>query len=694
MNSNWFEASRTKLAISFVLVLLLLPVLPAQAADITVDSGCDLEEAINEANDSSNADTGDCDTGDSGTDTILLSEDVDLTNGHLPTITSTIIIDGAACNSDSSGNCIVDGGDTYRLFEVRSGGNLTVQNLVLNDGGPNQGPGGAIRVHEGALTVDNVIISNSTAKATSARGGGIFMRSAATSLTVKNSTITGNSVQNKEGGGIAIAAESTGSVTITNTTISGNSANEEGGGIFIGENYTGTATISGSTIHDNEADDGGGGLYLGSGSTVTIQKNAFTENSAITSKGGGILSYGTLTLENSTFSANEVTGLNAGGSIYIGGGTATIKHITVAGSSAPNAGTGGGIALHHTGATLHLYNNILAGSGTLCGGNGTISSNLGNLIQGGSCSPALSSDPLLGTLTGSPAYFPLGATSPAIDAGDETNCLADDQRGNARTAASCDIGAIEQADGGGATTGGIQEPAPLPVTTSETTSETNTETNSEAARSGTASSGSSGSSAADSDEDADDEEAPVQTCEILMQETDITVTDISGLGIGYQCQRADATAVGDARVIAMGLVDAVDVWGWIAQGIELCFPQSAAAVFLDAAHAPRTLHSLESYTNGAGMTCVEIDRAGTIALVEGTPTYSYLPPKQLSNCMVFTRNILNFRETPDGEITGLIPALVTLTAMAHTPGWYEVDYWGDVGWISADYVEPQGDCGA
>ena len=185
----------------------------------------------------------------------------------------------------------------------------------------------------------------------------------------------------------------------------------------------------------------------------------------------------------------------------------------------------------------------------------------------------------------------------------------------------------------------------------------------------------------------------VQTCNILMQETDITVTDLSGFGVGYQCQRADETAVGDPRVIAMGLIDAVDVWGWIAVGIELCFPQSGAAVFLDAAHAPRTLHSLESYTNDIGMTCAAIDRPGTVALVEGSPTYDYDPSNQLSDCMVYTKFILNFRATPGGEVKGLIPAFVTLTALAHTAGWYEVDYWGAVGWISADYVEPQGDCG-
>jgi len=55
----------------------------------------------------------------------------------------------------------------------------------------------------------------------------------------------------------------------------------------------------------------------------------------------------------------------------------------------------------------------------------------------------------LGSLTGSPAYFPLNAGSPAIDAGDDAICTAapvsnTSQNGLTRPqGAHCDIGSFE-----------------------------------------------------------------------------------------------------------------------------------------------------------------------------------------------------------------------------------------------------------
>lgn len=62
--------------------------------------------------------------------------------------------------------------------------------------------------------------------------------------------------------------------------------------------------------------------------------------------------------------------------------------------------------------------------------------------------------------------------------------------------------------------------------------------------------------------------------------------------------------------------------------------------------------------------------------------------------MVRTLDTLNFRATPAGEILHILPYNVTLTALSRSPGWFQVDYHGAQGWISADYVEPQGDCGS
>ena len=77
---------------------------------------------------------------------------------------------------------------------------------------------------------------------------------------------------------------------------------------------------------------------------------------------------------------------------------------------------------------------------------------------------------------------------------------------------------------------------------------------------------------------------------------------------------------------------------------------------------------------------------------------------RLSNCMVRTKYIVNFRDAPNGSLLrfwdiwgaandGMLPYNVTLTALERTSDWFKVDYHGTQGWISAHYVEPIGTCG-
>ncbi len=65
----------------------------------------------------------------------------------------------------------------------------------------------------------------------------------------------------------------------------------------------------------------------------------------------------------------------------------------------------------------------------------------------------------------------------------------------------------------------------------------------------------------------------------------------------------------------------------------------------------------------------------------------------LSDCTVTTTHLLNFRDGPSGKIIGGVPQNATLSVLARTPRWFEVEHEGASGWISADYVVAQGDCG-
>lgn len=169
-----------------------------------------------------------------------------------------------------------------------------------------------------------------------------------------------------------------------------------------------------------------------------------------------------------------------------------------------------------------------------------------------------------------------------------------------------------------------------------------------------------------------------------------------GLRSGVEFQRVDASGVGIQSIIDLGLIDAIDVWSYVEQGVEVCFPQQGHVLFLDAATAPRTVLLIDAYTIN-GYTCVFLNRPGTVVMTENAPPgmamQSLDPGTVLVDCMVTTTDILNFRNGPGGDLlNGLIPARVTLTALRRTAGWFKVDYHGALGWISASYVITRGHC--
>lgn len=71
-----------------------------------------------------------------------------------------------------------------------------------------------------------------------------------------------------------------------------------------------------------------------------------------------------------------------------------------------------------------------------------------------------------------------------------------------------------------------------------------------------------------------------------------------------------------------------------------------------------------------------------------------IPVRQaLADCAVTTVHVLNFRAAPNGTKIGQVQQNRRLRASARTPGWFQVEDQGLTGWISADYVEAEGECG-
>ncbi|MDE2951514.1 MAG: hypothetical protein OXT68_12200 [Chloroflexota bacterium] len=171
---------------------------------------------------------------------------------------------------------------------------------------------------------------------------------------------------------------------------------------------------------------------------------------------------------------------------------------------------------------------------------------------------------------------------------------------------------------------------------------------------------------------------------------------------GAQGRRVSPSGLGRADLVA-GMLDAVDLYGYVTLGVEVCFAAHGRLVFLDAAYAPRRLANLPAYQR-AGMTCATIDRAGTVVLLRGDPPAPQEAQPQedaghtLDDCELKPLSAnLNFRRSPpDGPRIDVIWARYSgwLRASEKRAGYFKVRYYGAEGWVSGDYVQTRGDCGA
>ena len=148
--------------------------------------------------------------------------------------------------------------------------------------------GGAIDIDDGILNVTNSTFTNNTATS----GGAIINWG---TLNVTNSTFTGNTATDN-GGAITNPA----TLNVINSTFAGNTATNDGGAIFNGH---GTLTVTDSTFTGNSAQQGGAIWNYG---TLTVTNSTFTSNTA-TDNGGAIYNNGTLNVTNSSFT-NNTTG--------------------------------------------------------------------------------------------------------------------------------------------------------------------------------------------------------------------------------------------------------------------------------------------------------------------------------------------------------------------------------------------------
>jgi hypothetical protein len=204
----WAVLLMAALAVSVLMAVVLAS--PAQATTFPVtntnDSGeGSLRQAISDANASAGEDTINFDPSLSGQTITLSSQQLTIADS------AGLIIDGGSANITVSGN------NAVRVFEVRSGAKLTLNNLTVANG---RGASGGGIYNAGTLTVSNSTLSGNNAPYVSTSGGAISNRG---TVTVINSTLSGNSAGASRGGGIE---SYDGSATLQNTIV----ANSPSGG--------------------------------------------------------------------------------------------------------------------------------------------------------------------------------------------------------------------------------------------------------------------------------------------------------------------------------------------------------------------------------------------------------------------------------------------------------------------------------
>lgn len=319
-----------------------------------------------------------------------------ISNGELSVNTpGTVTIRG-----EGARKTIINANQTSRVFKLSADLNV-VEGLTVT--------GGSTSVLDGGFPAGD--------------GGGILVFEAGEAI-LRGLNVTGN-VATQNGGGISAPPESgaRSAVTIVDSTIAGNQvtgglAEALGGGVYV----LGKLSITNSTVFGNSAATTGTGVVQGGGVLLAIDPNSTEPSEA--------------TIVNSTIAGNSV---GTGG---LGGGLGAVNPTVTPGGS----------------AVLRVKNTIVAGNTgpagpSDCAVAATVTSDH-NLSGDASCmfgdaGSKQNANPLLGALAnngGETDTLALPEGSPAIDAGTNDGCPANDQRGVTRPQGpACDIGAYERA---------------------------------------------------------------------------------------------------------------------------------------------------------------------------------------------------------------------------------------------------------
>ena len=263
-----------------------------------------------------------------------------------------------AIDSAAKGETLMVTGTCTGPFTISNNLTIVGAGQAVLDG--NQA-GRTVTVGSGPLVgLDHLIITNGI--------GGIYNQG---TLTVNDSTVSGNTASNGPGGGINNGVNAT--LVVTVSTVRDNYSLGAGGGI----NNNGSLTVRDSLLFGNSADNCGGIDSTGIGVTASVSESSVYDNIARVADGGGICDSSTLTLSGSSVYGNTAgfgaglydndgtesvirstvtrnTASDQGGGIYnVNGGTMTLTRSTV-GDNTANGGAGSGGGVYNASGTVTL----------------------------------------------------------------------------------------------------------------------------------------------------------------------------------------------------------------------------------------------------------------------------------------------------------------------------------------------------
>ncbi|MFF3327622.1 hypothetical protein [Streptomyces sp. NPDC002889] len=358
---------------------------PAQAVSVTLT--CDPSETVNGANLQAAV-------ANPANDEVLLPDwcVFTLTSTSAPfdglaPIARTLSIDTVSgSNTATIRRSPATGTPQFRLFDVITGGDLTLNNVTIQNGDVTSdnisGGGGILLQLGGTLTTNNIHVQGNTGSAL-AGAGGLALRSG--TATLNGGSVTDNRAPTSGAGGIFNLTDT----TLNDVRVSGNRA-QDGGGILTS---SGLLTVTDGTISNNTASASSGGLFRAAAARVVLDGTSVTDNRVTSGSGGGIRSgaaspSSTMTIRNALIAGNiAADGTNpSGGGLWVSAPSPVIVDNTTITKNRTVGQSGRGGAIAQTGSgnlSLTLQNGTQVadntGSGQYSQGGGIYRSSGGTL---------------------------------------------------------------------------------------------------------------------------------------------------------------------------------------------------------------------------------------------------------------------------------------------------------------------------